>query len=97
MRAFRIDDNQVAIVGAARKAGASVEYWPPTRGGRPDLVIGFQGRNHFWEVKNPKTKYGQNGFNQNQTRWAEIWRGEPPTVVYSPEQAVEILNGLRKR
>lgn len=90
----RIDLNQGEIVNALRQAGASVLITNRVGRGFPDLAVGFRGRNILMEVKNGKNSYGRRGFNKNQQKFHDEWRGEPPVIVRSIDDALRVLGAL---
>ena len=89
-RAARVDKNQVAVVAALRKIGASVLHLHREGGGCPDLLAGYRGRNVLLEVKMPGEEP-----NALQVEFIKGWRGEL-YVVHSPLEAVRALTGNRK-
>lgn len=90
-RAARVDANQDAIVSALRAAGATVL---PI--GQPvDLLVGHRGVTLLLEVKNPKSRYGKAGANENQREFMDAWRGGPVSLVDGPESALRALGVLR--
>ena len=84
-RATRVDENQVAVVKALRKIGASVLHLHRVGSGCPDLLVAYRGRNVLLEVKRPGEKP-----NALQVKFYEKWRGEVH-IVYSPLEAVDAL------
>jgi hypothetical protein len=86
-RAARVDANQDAVVSALRAAGASVNVI-----GQPvDLLVGHRGTTMLMEVKNPKSRYGKAGANDNQLDFMQAWRGGPVSLVDGPEAALRAL------
>lgn len=86
-RAARVDANQDAIVSALRAAGASV--WLI---GRPvDALVGLRGVTLLMEFKNPASRYGKKGANDNQKDFMATWRGGPVSLVDGPEAALRAL------
>ena len=88
-RASRVDENQVAVVKALRKIGASVLHLHREGGGCPDLLAGYRGRNVLLEVKMPGEEP-----NELQVKFIKEWRGEVH-VVHSPLEAVRALTRRR--
>lgn len=89
-RAARVDANQDQIVAALVAAGASVEVI-----GRPvDLLVGHRGQTLLVEVKNPDSRYGRRGANDNQREFMDAWRGGPVALVDSAEAALRVLGVL---
>jgi len=88
------DANHDEVVQALERAGASVIDMSHVGRGFPDLICGFRGITLLMEIKNPKTAYGRRGFNVNQRRWQENWRGGPVALVDSAEAALRALGVL---
>lgn len=88
--ARRVDENQSAIVKALEAVGCSVRDMSRTGEGFPDLAVGFRGRNHFIEVKNPKRSPCQRGLRKTQKKFSEGWRGQY-AVVETVEQALAVV------
>jgi hypothetical protein len=78
------DAIELEIVQGLLAAGRSVERLPGSHG-RPDLLVGW-GRRHMvlMEVKDPD----EGRMQANQIEWHRRWRGPPPVVVRSLEQAL---------
>jgi hypothetical protein len=86
-RAARVDANQDQIVTALRAAGASVSFI-----GQPvDLLVGLRGRTFLVECKNPESRYGKKGLNENQRKFRDEWRGGPVVSITSAEMALRAL------
>lgn len=71
-RRKRTDDNQTAIVEAARAIGASVVVTSDLGDGFPDLVVGFRGETEMAEVKSATGK-----LSPRQRRFQREWNGRP--------------------
>lgn len=82
MRAARVDENQVAIVAALRKAGATVQHLHKVGAGCPDLLVGFKCENYLIECKLP----GKSP-NKLQKEWHAGWRGNS-FIAHTPEAAL---------
>jgi hypothetical protein len=76
------------IVKALREVGASVEYFKARTGrgnrGRPDLLVGFNGRNFLLEVKDP----GSGRLSEDQVLFHSNWQGAKIEVVTSETEAL---------
>jgi hypothetical protein len=83
----RVDSNQPEIVAALRAAGASVQHLHMVGQGCPDICAGYQGKNYLFEIKMP----GES-LTTAELLWFSTWQGEAH-VVYSAEQAIEIITG----
>ena len=93
------DRSHQGIVDALRVAGCSVrEIQSPTKG-LPDLICGFQGRDHMVEAKNPSKSGRQTvkaGFSEAQEEFAAGWRGARVNVVRTPQEAFELVATWRR-
>lgn len=94
-RAARVDGNHRELVRFARSLGALVETIPGDSHspGRPDLLVGFRGRLHLWEVKAAKGR-----LSPEQLEWRARWasRGIEHEVIRTREDVLASL-GLRVR
>jgi hypothetical protein len=104
-RAARRDDNEVEIVRALEAAGASVTYLSAE--GCPDLLVGYAGRTVLLEVKQPLGPKGGNvgrgrgasrvsaggdgTLSADQLAWWQAWKGSPPVIVRTPEEALAAI------
>ena len=85
IRKRRRDANHTAVVAAYLGAGCSVCDLALAGEGKPDLVVGIDGRvNDLVEIKNPA---GRNRVEANQQQFATDWRGRKPLVVRTPDEA----------
>ena len=84
--AARVDDNQSEIIEALRKVGASVQPLSTVGFGVPDILVGYQGRNHLLEIKDGRKPLSAQKLTPMQVRWHEEWRGNS-AVVNSVEAA----------
>lgn len=91
-RKRNIDQNQPLIVAALRACGASVVLLHDAGAGVPDLLVGYRGHTLLIEVKNPAIK---GKLNERQIQWQAQWLGAPVHVVYTAEQARDVLEALR--
>lgn len=74
-RNTKVDLNQVEIVQALRRVGATVQHLHVVGWGCPDLLIGYHGVNYLMELK---SEDGQLGLGQD--TWHRNWRGQVVTV-----------------
>lgn len=87
-QAARVDGNQAQIVDMLRSMGASVEV------GHDDLLVGYQRKTFWFELKNPKRTLKKNGewkagvLEDSQVKLRDEWRGHYK-VVHSFEQIVD--------
>ena len=95
MRACKIDDNQVAVVAALRKAGATVQSLAGVGKGVPDLLVGIRGRTALFEVKDGAKVPSARRLTEDQLKWHAAWQGGTLAVVDSPEAALRALGVMR--
>lgn len=89
--AARVDANQEQIVSALRAAGATVLII-----GLPvDLLVGHNNQTVLMEVKNPDSRYGKKGANDNQTVFMQTWRGGAVALVDGPEAALRAIGCIK--
>ena len=89
-RAARTDANQVAVVKALRKIGASVCPLHTVGGGCPDLLVGLRGENMLIEVKDGSKPPSARKLTPDEARFINNWRGTV-YVVCSPEEAIKAV------
>jgi uncharacterized protein YjeT (DUF2065 family) len=90
-RAARVDANQAQVISALRAAGASVMVI-----GLPvDLLVGHNNVTMLMEVKNPDSRYGRSGANDNQTVFMQTWRGGAVALVDGPEAALRAIGCMK--
>lgn len=53
-----------------------------------DLLVGYQGVTHLWEVKNPD---GKDTTTDDQQRFLDGWTGSPLVIVRYPEEVRPLL------
>lgn len=85
-RAAKVDANQPEIVAALRKAGCSVSSLAMVGMGVPDVLVGYQGRNHLLEIKDGNKPPSAQKLTEMEQRWIDNWRGNV-AVVNSVEAA----------
>lgn len=74
--AKRVDDNQEQLVKDLRKAGYSVQPLSSVGHGVPDLLVGYQGRNYLFEVKDGRKPASARKLTKDEERWHSTWRGQ---------------------
>ena len=95
----RVDANQKAVAHALRRAGCTVVLLHTVGQGCPDLLVGVRGATWLVEVKDEESadrldrgKVAKNAATATrQKEWASAWRGAPPIMVRSPEDALRAL------
>lgn len=87
MRAARTDSNQVAIVSALRKLGATVLHLHTIGKGCPDIIVGHQGINVLMEIKDSAKPPSARKLTADEQKFHDAWRGQV-AIVESVDQAV---------
>ena len=91
-RAARKDNNQAAIEAALRAIGCSVADTSRAGNGFPDMVVGYQGVNFLFEVKNPEQSPAGRALTEDQQDFSDSWRGSYH-VVMTIDEAMRIVCG----
>ena len=90
-QAARVDANQGHIVATLRSMGATVQT------GMDDLLVGYRGKNFWFELKDPDKTLKQDGeykagaIKPSQKKLLDEWKGHYQ-VVHSFEQIVEAIS-----
>lgn len=92
--ARRVDANQVEIVKALRKIGATVQPLHTVGKGCPDLLVGWRQKNFLMEVKDGTKPPSARELTPDEKEWISGWRG-PVFIVNSPLEAVTFLEGIK--
>ena len=93
-QAARIDENQNQIVSVLRAYGFSVQV------GMDDLLVGFNGRSYWFEIKDPsKTKkkngdYKAGAVKPSQQKLLDAWKGHY-SICCSAEEILEEINNAQ--
>ena len=88
----RVDANQSEIVGFLRAIpGVTVISLASLGGGVPDIMVGRNGRNYMFEIKDPEKPPSQRKLTKAQKDFHLLWRGQ----VSIAETFGEILNRMR--
>lgn len=74
--AKRIDDNQNEIVKALRKFGASVCILSAVGKGCPDLLVGYQGINYLFELKDGSKCPSKRRLTESELEFHQNWLGQ---------------------
>ena len=77
------DANEAEIIDALKAYGASVIQMD-----KIDLIVGYKGKTHVMEVKNPLTSWT---VQPSQQRMINDWVGSPIHIVTTKEQAINIV------
>jgi Holliday junction resolvase len=92
LRVAKVDANQPEIVKELRKIGAFVQSLASIGKGCPDLLVGFRGKWHLFEVKDESKPVAKRKLTADEIAW--IWEASkrgPVYVVESTEQALKIV------
>ena len=89
-RRARIDANQPAIVKALREAGASVLHLHELGHGKPDICVGWRGKNYLFEIKDPTKPPNQRALTEDEKAVHLAWSGQI-AVIETAEEAIKIL------
>ena len=95
------DGNHDAIVERFQDLGCSVAQMHACGvAGFPDIAVGLSTesgrRTELVEIKDPSSRYGRAGLNNNQTAFARDWRGSPVYVVSSEDEATVLVQNWRR-
>lgn len=82
---YNVDANQKTIEKFLHDLGASYQSIAMVGYGCVDMLVGWQGVNHLWEIKQPGKK-----LRRNQRLWHEAWKGRA-VVIHSAEEAAREL------
>lgn len=93
-RAANLDSNHGHIVDALRRAGATVHSLAGLGDGAPDLLVGFRGDTHLFEVKDGGKSPSRRKLRPSQKRWHLAWKGSPVVVVTTPHEALAAIGLL---
>lgn len=97
MRRCKRDANHARLVDQFVALGCTVmETDSVGIAGFPDLVVGCIGRNHLVEVKNPETRYGRSGLNDNQQTFNRDWRGQGMAMVSTEDEVTALVQNWRR-
>ena len=76
----KIDANQPSIVKALRSIGASVQSLASVGSGTPDVLVGWNGANYLFEIKNGLLIPSKRVLTPMERQWHEAWRGQVGVV-----------------
>jgi hypothetical protein len=93
-QARRIDANQSKIVRELRSIGASVQSLADLGDGCPDILVGAQGKNFVFEIKDWKQPPSKRRLTPKEKIWHESWRGQVH-VIETFSEALEVLQKMR--
>jgi len=90
--AKRTDDNHSDVVAQLRSAMPECTVFDASGAGRgfPDLVVGWQGRNYFFEIKDPDKPASRRSLTDAQQDFHGKWQGQIAIVHTAAEICAEI-------
>ena|SRR3990167_3217154 len=83
----KVDKNQVEIVAALRKMGASVQHLHAIGKGCPDILAGIKNQNILIEIKDGKKPLSKQKLTPDQIKWHKEWNGQV-AIVRSVNDAI---------
>ena len=86
----RVDRNQKEIVAALRKVGCTVTCTHMVGKGFPDIVVGYQGENYLFEIKDCDKSKSRQKMTKKELEWHDSWHGQK-AVISSFQDAVNII------
>lgn len=86
-RIKRRDNNQSAVVNDLRRAGCSVVDLSQVGGGVCDILVGANGRNYLFEIKNADSSHG---VSRSQLVFMYEWQGQSH-VIESADDALVVI------
>lgn len=92
-RASCVDENQKEIVAGLRELGASVCTMNAVGDGCPDIAVGWQNLNYFFELKDEDKTPSQQKLTPDQVKWHAAWKGQVAVV----KSLAEALNVMRRQ
>lgn len=95
-RAARIDANQNEIVAGLRAAGYSVCILSAVGKGVPDIMVGANGVNYLFEIKDGSKPKSARRLTVDESKWHEAWKGTV-CVVESLSEALSHLKQVSSR
>lgn len=95
--ARRRDANHSALSKALQQLGCSVvDLSHAGIPGWPDVAVGACGVTYLVEFKNPESRYGRAGLNDNQQAFARDWKGGKLYVVSTAEECAVLVGNWRR-
>ncbi|HLF66416.1 MAG TPA: hypothetical protein VI522_02245 [Gammaproteobacteria bacterium] len=90
----KVDKNQVEIVAALRKMGASVQHLHAVGKGCPDILAGIKNQNILIEIKDGKKPLSKQKLTPDQIKWHQEWRGQV-SIVKSVDDAIFLCMSVK--
>lgn len=89
----KVDANHSEIVKGLRAIGATVRSTAMVGQGFPDIAVGHQGKNYFFEIKDGAKFPSQRKLTVAEEEFFESWRGQV-NVIHSLSEAIEVINSV---
>ncbi len=93
--AKRIDRNQNEIVELFRKLGCSVLILSSVGKGCPDILVGMNGSNYLFEIKDGNKCGSQQKLTEAEQKFFDTWKGQV-FLINSVDCVLEFINSIRK-
>jgi len=90
-RAARVDDNHRDIINSLEEMHCTVLDLSKVGGGCPDILVGWQGINILFEIKDGNKPPSRRRLRDNQESFMQRWKG-PAYAVNSFEEAWAIIS-----
>ena len=89
----RVDANQKPIIKALRKVpGVSARSTHMVGDGFPDIIVGYEGRNYIFELKDPNKPPSKRKLREKQKKFRDEWTGQVDTALCLTD-VLKVLNG----
>ena len=89
-RAARVDANHAEIVYALLAVGCTVRSLAPLGKGAPDILVGVQGRNLLFEIKDGAKVPSARKLTEDEAEFHAGWRGQV-AVIESVDDALKAI------
>ena len=93
-RNAKVDSNQVEIVAALRRVGASVAHTHMVGDGFPDIIVGYRGHNYMVEIKDGSKKPSAQKLTDDEKDFHKDWLGTIH-IVNGVDSALEMIGAIK--
>jgi hypothetical protein len=88
----KTDRNHAEIINELRKDKSISVFSTHTIGkGFPDIVVGYQGRNYLFEIKDELKTKSQTKLTDSEIKFHESWHGQV-SIVTNYKQIIKLIN-----
>ena len=87
---FQLDKNQPKIIRELKSLGYSVQSLASIGSGCPDLLVGFNGNNYLFEIKNPERRGAKRFPNELEQEYIGNWKGSIH-LAYTSQDIIDII------